>query len=261
MVQISMEESGEHIIAGAGEIHAGKVSAKHDPKERGRYLADSHEWDISDARKIWAFGPEGTGPNLMVDTSKGVQYLNEIKDSVVGGFAWATKEGPLAEENVRGVRFNIYDVTLHADAIHRGGGQIIPTARRCLYACMLTAGPTLMEPVYAVEIQCPENAIGGIYSCLNQRRGIVMSEEQQPGTPMFFVKATLPVNESFGFTGALCAATGGQAFPQCVFDHWAEMNGDPMDLDGKLGAIVLGIRKRKQLNECPFPLDHWYDKL
>jgi elongation factor 2 len=57
---------------------------------------------------------------------------------------------------MRGVRFNIHDVTLHADAIHRGGGQIIPTARRVLYACALTAKPRLLEPVYLVEIQCPE---------------------------------------------------------------------------------------------------------
>lgn len=59
----------------------------------------------------------------------------------------------MSEENLRGVRFNIYDVTLHADAIHRGGGQIIPTTRRCLYACLLTASPRLMEPVYQCEIQ------------------------------------------------------------------------------------------------------------
>lgn len=62
-------------------------------------------------------------------------------------------QGVLAEENLRGVRFNIYDVTLHADAIHRGGGQIIPTTRRCLYACLLTAAPRLMEPVYLCEVQ------------------------------------------------------------------------------------------------------------
>merc|ERR1711913_13248 len=63
---------------------------------------------------------------------------------------------PGKKENLRSVRFNLYDVALHADAIHRGGGQIIPTARRVLYACMLTAEPRLMEPVYQVEIQCPE---------------------------------------------------------------------------------------------------------
>lgn len=60
---------------------------------------------------------------------------------------------------MRGVRFNIHDVTLHTDAIHRGGGQIIPTARRVLYACQLTANPTLMEPVYLVEIQVSVAAI------------------------------------------------------------------------------------------------------
>lgn len=62
-------------------------------------------------------------------------------------------QGVLCEENMRAIRFDIHDVTLHADAIHRGGGQIIPTARRVLYACQLTAQPRLMEPVYLVEIQ------------------------------------------------------------------------------------------------------------
>ena len=57
----------------SGEIDDGKVQAKHDAKERGRYLADNHEWDVGEARKIWAFGPEGAGPNVVVDTSKGVQ--------------------------------------------------------------------------------------------------------------------------------------------------------------------------------------------
>ena len=60
---------------------------------------------------------------------------------------------------------------------------------------------------------------------LNKRRGQVFSEEQRVGTPMFTVKAYLPVMESFGFNGELRAATGGQAFPQSVMDHWELMNG------------------------------------
>jgi len=60
---------------------------------------------------------------------------------------------------MRAVRFDLHDVTLHADAIHRGGGQIIPTARRCFYACVLTAKPRLMEPVYLVEIQVSKHSI------------------------------------------------------------------------------------------------------
>lgn len=244
----------------AEDIDNGVIKLKDDPKSRARYLAEKYEWDVTDARKIWAFGPETTGPNLLVDITKGVQYLNEIKDSVVAGFQWVTKEGAICEENMRGIRFNIMDVTLHADAIHRGGGQVIPTARRVFYACQLTAEPRLMEPVYLVEIQCPEGAMGGVYTVLNRRRGHVVDEQQRPGTPLYNVKAHLPVAESFGFTSDLRAHTAGQAFPQCVFDHWAVVPGDPLN-DPKIIDVVAAIRKRKGLAPEVPPLDRFYDKL
>jgi len=326
MVQCIIEESGEHIIAGAGELHleiclkdleedhaqiplkksdpvvsyretvseestqmclskspnkhnrlfmravpmpdglaedidSGEVNPRDDFKVRARYLAEKYEYDVTEARKIWCFGPETTGPNIFVDCTKGVQYLNEIKDSCVAGFQWASKEGVLCDENMRAVRFNLYDVALHADAIHRGGGQIIPTARRVLYACMLTAEPRLMEPVYQVEIQCPENAVGGIYGVLNRRRGHVFEEAQTPGTPMFVVKAYLPVNESFGFTADLRSNTGGQAFPQCVFDHWQILPGDPLQEGTKPYQIVQHTKERKGLKPGNPDLGNYLDKL
>ena len=107
--------------------------------------------------------------------------------------------------------------------------------------------------MFLVEIQCPESAIGGIYSVLNRRRGQIFSEEQRIGTPMFTVKAYLPVAESFGFNSDLRQATGGQAFPQSVFDHWEVMNGSPLEKGGKLEEIVKAIRSRKGLKvQCPF---------
>jgi translation elongation factor EF-G len=145
------------------DIEAGKVAPRDDPKTRARYLADTYGWDVTEARKIWCFGPDTTGPNIMLDGSKGVQYMNEIKDSCVAAFQWASKEGGVAEEPMRGIRFNILDCTLHADAIHRGGGQIIPTARRVCYAAQLLAKPALQEPMFLVEIAVPESAQGGIY--------------------------------------------------------------------------------------------------
>jgi elongation factor 2 len=327
MVQTSIEESGEHIVAGAGELHLeiclkdlqeeycggielktsdpvvsyretvngksseiclskspnkhnrlymtaeplakglaeaideGKVTSRDEVKARARVLSTEFEWDPTDARKIWCFGPDSNGPNICTDVSKGVQYLNEIKDSVVAAFNWATKDGVMCEENVRGCRFNIHDVTLHADAIHRGGGQIIPTARRCFYACMLTAEPALMEPIYLVEIQCPEQAMGGIYGTLNRRRGHVFAEEQKVGTPLYVVKAYLPVMESFGFTADLRSHTSGQAFPQCVFDHWQVLSGDPLKEGSKANEIVMNTRKRKGLQGGIPPLDRYLDKL
>merc|ERR1712100_678336 len=74
----------------------GDVSSTGEPKARGRFLADNFEWDVNHARKIWCFGPDTTGANLMVDVTTAVQFLNEIKDHVVSAFQWATKEGALA---------------------------------------------------------------------------------------------------------------------------------------------------------------------
>ncbi|KAL4791522.1 P-loop containing nucleoside triphosphate hydrolase protein [Aspergillus filifer] len=243
-------------------IEEGKINPRDDFKARARVLADEHGWDVTDARKIWCFGPDTTGANLLVDQTKAVQYLNEIKDSVVSGFQWATREGPIAEEPMRSIRFNILDVTLHADAIHRGGGQIIPTARRVLYAATLLADPGILEPIFNVEIQVPEQAMGGIYGVLTRRRGHVYTEEQRVGTPLFTVKAYLPVNESFGFPGELRQATGGQAFPQSVFDHWAVLpGGSPLDTTTKPGQVVTEMRKRKGIKEVVPGYENYYDKL
>ncbi|KAL0407084.1 UNVERIFIED_CONTAM: Elongation factor 2 [Sesamum latifolium] len=327
MVVCTIEESGEHIVAGAGELHLeiclkdlqddfmggaeiiksdpvvsfretvlerssrtvmskspnkhnrlymearpleeglaeaiddGRIGPRDDPKVRSKILSEEFGWDKELAKKIWCFGPETTGPNMVVDMCKGVQYLNEIKDSVVAGFQWASKEGPLAEENMRGICFEVCDVVLHADAIHRGGGQVIPTARRVVYASHLTAKPRLLEPVYLVEIQAPEQALGGIYSVLNQKRGHVFEEMQRPGTPLYNIKAYLPVIESFGFSSTLRAATSGQAFPQCVFDHWDMMSSDPLEAGSQAATLVAEIRKRKGLKEQITPLSEYEDKL
>lgn len=327
MVQCVIEETGEHIIAGAGELHLeiclkdlqddfmggaeirvsepvvsfretvtaasdhtvmskspnkhnrlylqarpledglaeaideGKVGPRDDPKLRTKLLSEEFGWDKETTKKIWAFAPDTNGPNMLVDVTKGVQYLNEIKDSAVAALQWAAKEGVLAEENMRGICFEVHDVVLHADAIHRGGGQIIPTARRAMYAAELTAKPRLLEPVYLVEIQAPENALGGIYSVMNQKRGMVVEEAQRPGTPMYNVKAYLPVIESFGFTATLRAATAGQAFPQCVFDHWEIMQADPLSAGSQTHTLVGDIRKRKGIKPEVQPLNEYEDKL
>jgi len=326
MVQIIHEETGEHIIAGAGELHleiclkdlqedfmkgttvnisppvvsfretitvsgeealskspnkhnrifmiaepldtdltaeidSGSISDKDEKKARARHLADNYGWDKKEAEKIWAFGPEGTGPNLLCDTTKGVQYLNEIRESVVAGFQWATKDGPFAEENVRGVRFNVMDVKLHADSIHRGMGQIMPPTRRVCFASMFLAKPTLLEPFYLAEITCPTDACGGIYGVLTRRRGHVVSEEPRIGTPMNLVKAYLPVKESFGFTADLRSNTGGKAFPQCVFDHWDSLPGNLLKEGSMSNETCVAIRERKGLKKEIPDLSRYLDKL
>jgi elongation factor 2 len=242
-------------------IEKGDMGPKDDPKIRAKRLMEEFNWDKNDTQKIWTFGPDNSGPNMLVDVTKGVQFMNEIKDSCESAFQWSTKEAAMTEENMRQVRCNIMDTVLHADAIHRGGGQLIPTARRVYYAAELTAGPRLQEPIFLCEITAPMDAMGGVYQCLNQRRGIVNEEEQVAGTPLNQVKSFLPVSESFGFTAHLRSLTAGQAFPQCVFHHWAAVAGDPYEAESKAGMIVAEIRKRKGLKEGIPPLDNYLDKL
>merc|ERR1712194_719874 len=141
-------------------IESGKAGPKADPKERTKILKDTFDWDA----------------NVVVDVTQGVQYLLEIKEHVNSAFQWASKDGPLCEENMRGIRYNLMDVTMHADAIHRGAGQIMPPFRRACFAAELTAKPTLQEPVFLVEITCPQDAMSGVYNCMNLRRGCVFEE-------------------------------------------------------------------------------------
>ena len=55
------------------EIEKGNISMKMDAKERNKRLTEEFGWDKNDAVKLWCFGPEETGPNMLVDTTKQVQ--------------------------------------------------------------------------------------------------------------------------------------------------------------------------------------------
>jgi len=244
----------------AKEMEEGPCGPKADIKERAKIMKEKYDWDDESARKIWAWGPETSGANVVVDKTQGVQYLLEIKEHVASAWQWISKEGPMCEENMRCVRMNLTDVTMHADSIHRGAGQIAPPMRRCSFAALMTGNPTLQEPVFLVEITCPAEAMSGVYSCMNLRRGCVFEENEREGTPLRQVKAHLPVSESFGFVAALRQQTGGQAFPQCVFSHWENIPGNGM-VEGKVQDICLGNRKRKNLKVEMPKLADYLDKL
>ena len=96
-------------------IESGEIDPGDDSQARGRILTDKFKWDAADATKIWCFGPDTTGPNVLVDLSTGVQNLNEIRNSCVEGFQWATPTGVLIGERMRGVRINLLDATVRFD--------------------------------------------------------------------------------------------------------------------------------------------------
>lgn len=190
-----------------------------DPKERAKKLVEQFQWSKDDSVNIWCFGPENSATNALLDLTKGVQHMKDIRDSMSSAFQSATRHGALAEEETRGVRVNIIDCLLHADSTHRGDGQLIPAARRLYNACELASSPSLYEPVYYCEIAAPTQVLGGVYQVINQRRGEIIQEDQV-SFDQNVVKVYLPIAESFGLTESLREKCQGKAFPQCSFDHW-----------------------------------------
>jgi elongation factor 2 len=251
------EPLSEELVAA---IEDGAISFR-DSKDRIKTLTDKFGWDKNDAAKIWAFGPDGDGPNVIVDATSACQFMNEIREHMASGFEIVTKAGVLCDETMRGIRFNVHDTTLHPDSIHRGGGQITPTTRRVLYACELMAKPTLQEPVFRVEITAPQETVGAIYACIAGKRGSVEEEVPIEGTPLTIIKAFLPVSESFGFNSYLRIQTSGKAFPNCVFDHWEILEGDALKPESRLNKLIQTIRVRKGLKELIPDLSGFIDKL
>jgi len=143
-------------------IEAEKIFSSQDVKARARVLVTDFEWEEDHARKIWSFGPLGTGPNLLIDATKAIQYLNEIKDHCNSAFQELTRAGPLCFEEMRGCRWNILDVTLHTDSIHRGANQISPATRNACFASYLCAEPRFQEPIFLCEIAGPMDIMGGV---------------------------------------------------------------------------------------------------
>jgi U5 small nuclear ribonucleoprotein component len=250
----------------AEDLERGNVKLDWGPKKTGEFFVDKYEWDLLAARSIWAFGPDPTvGPNILVDdtlpSEVDKKLLKTCKPSIIQGFQWAAREGPLCEDAMRGVKFKLLDVDLASDPLARGGGQIIPTARRVAYSAFLMATPRLMEPFVFCEIECPADCVSPCYAVLARRRGNIITDCPRPGSPLYTLHAYVPAIESFGLEADIRTHTSGQSFCQSHFDHWDTVPGDPLDKSIVLRPLepaplphlarefVVKTRRRKGLSE------------
>ena len=260
----------------AEQIEGGKVKLQSwDKRKVGRYFQSQYGWDLLSSRSVWAFGDAPTcGPNLLLDDTLPSEVdstlLNSCRSSIVQGFQWATREGPLCEEPVRATKIKILEVSLADKAIYRGGGQLIPTTRRTVHSSLLTATPRLMEPMYRIHIQCPGELVSTIQPVLKRRRGHIIHDRPISGTLLYNVRGFIPVLDSFGFETDLRTYTQGRAMVHAVFDHWAVVPGDPLDKNILLHPLepspphvlarelLLKTRRRKGLSE-DVSIDKFFD--
>ncbi|MGC9121501.1 MAG: elongation factor EF-2, partial [Thermogladius sp.] len=210
-----------------------------------KILREQAGWDADEARRIWAIDDN---INVFVDMTTGVQYLRDVKDTIIQGFRLAMREGPLAMEPVRGVKVVLHDAIIHEDPAHRGPAQLFPAVRNAIYAGMLTSRPTLLEPIMKLDIRTPMEFIGNISTIITKKRGKLI-EVQQLGN-LSRVIAEIPVAESFTIAEELRSATAGKAIWGQEFSRWAPVP------DSMLMDLVAKIRERKGLKpEPPKPED------
>ena len=191
------------------------------------------------------------GNNLMLDVTKGIQYLSEIHELIIEGFNEVMKSGPVASEPCQGMLIKLVDAKLHEDAIHRGPAQVIPAVRNAIYGAITISDPVLLEPMQKVFISTPQDLMGDASRELNQRRATVrdMTTEKD----MVNIDAKAPVAEMFGFASSIRSATGGRVL-------WNTENIGFEQLPRNLQTdIVTQIRERKGLKPEPFPASYYSD--
>ncbi len=223
-----------------GDLKEGKIKSKEEAPQFVEYGLDKEE-----ARRVW----DVYNKSLFINMTRGIQYLDEIKELVIEGFESALEEGPVANEIAMGMKFTLLDAKLHEDAVHRGPAQILPAIRNAIKGGMMSANPTLLEPVQKVFINTPTDYMGACTREVLNRRGQIVDMPTEGD--MVNVEAKVPVAEMFGFAGDIRSATQGR----CL---WSTENAGFERLPRELqDQIIRQIRERKGLSPQPFGPEHY----
>jgi elongation factor 2 len=221
----------------SGEIETeGRIK---DSKALAKKLQDLG-MDKDEAKSVVSFN----GSNVLLDMTKGIQYLHETMELVKEAFDEAMNKGPLANEKCMGMKVMLVDAKLHEDSIHRGPAQVIPAARSAIYGAMCQAGRVLYEPIQKVFINVPEDQMGNAIREMQQRRGLI--EDMRQEGDITTVQGKCPVGEMFGFAASIRSATSGRALWSTENSGFETM---PRDVQEK---VVSQIRERKGLKPEPY---------
>ncbi|MDY9923688.1 elongation factor EF-2 [Methanobacterium sp.] len=223
-----------------GDIKEGRVKGK-------ELIPKFQEYGLpkDQARKVW----DVYDKSIFVNMTRGIQYLDEIKELLLEGFESAMDDGPIAKERVMGIKIKLMDAKIHEDAVHRGPAQVLPAIRKAVYGAIMMAEPALLEPIQKVFINTPQDYMGSATREIQNRRGQIIDMSQEGD--MSTVESTVPVAEMFGFAGDIRSATEGR----CLWStESAGFERLPRELQN---TIIREIRQRKGLSDQPYGPDHY----
>ena len=239
----SDEESGQTIIAGMGELHL-EIIVDRMKREFGVEAnvgkpqvayRETIRKTVEDAEGKFVRQSGGKGqyghvvlkiePN---EAGKGIEFVDAIKGGVVPrefipavekGINEAVTQGVLAGYPVVDVK-----VTLHFGSYHDVDSNELAFKMAAIFGfkegCR-KAGPVILEPMMAVEVETPEDYAGNVMGDLSSRRGMVQGMEDIPGGGKA-IRAEVPLSEMFGYSTTLRSATQGRATYSMEFKHYSE---------------------------------------
>jgi len=226
----------------------GTLSEMKDKKETSQILRDKG-WAPDVAKKVMKFDSRG---NIMINGTKGVQFVDESTDSLLSGFDEVMSEGGLTKEQVRNCKFTFTHFVPHEDTAHRGLSQIGPASRRACLAAFLSAEPVLLEPMLAIEVRVPTDLIGNVSSVLQGKRGKVLDMQQKGATSI--VIGEVPAVETFDISEKMRGQTAGKAMWNTHFKAWTPV---PKSI---AATLTEDIRKRKGLSPSPPEASEFVDR-
>lgn len=240
-----IESLGDEIIE---LIRNGQIKEDMDKKEMAKILREKG-WNADEARNVAAIDVSG---NMLIDETKGVQFIQESMDSIKSGFDDVIHSGPIAHESVRGVKFVLHHFVPHEDPAHRGLAQLMPATRRAMLGSMLIADPVILEPILGMEVKCPQEQIGTVAGILSGKRGKLLNVEQKG--VISIIQGEIPASETFDLSEIMRGGTAGKAMWSTYFKTWQPV---PQSI---FRNLVGEIRKRKGLNPEPPKPDEFIDK-
>jgi elongation factor 2 len=224
-----------------GDLKEGRVKGKEAANDFMEYGLDKEE-----ARRVWSVHNR----SLFINMTRGIQYLDEVKELLLEGFESALEDGLLANEIAMGLKLKLHDAKLHEDAVHRGPAQVLPAIRKAIYAAIMSADPALLEPMQKVFISTPQDYMGACTREIQNRRGQIVDMSQDTGD-MATIESKVPVAEMFGFAGDIRSAAEGR----CLWS--TEMAGFERLPREMQKQIVKEIRQRKGLSDEPYGPEHY----
>lgn len=223
-----------------GKVKEGRVKGKENAA-----LFQEYGLTKDESRKVWDVYKR----SVFLNMTRGIQYLDEIKELLLEGFESALDDGPIAREKVMGLKISLKDAKIHEDAVHRGPAQVLPAIRKAVYGSIMLAKPTLLEPIQKVFINVPQDYMGAATREIQNRRGQIVNMSQEGD--MATVESTVPVAEMFGFAGDIRSAAEGR----CL---WSTESAGFVRLPPELQkSIIKEIRARKGLSPEPYGPDHY----